>query len=303
MQRFIIKVVLGTLLFFALWALSMCYFAKLPDQHPLRLAIDGKMNILQQQKKPKIVLIGDSNLALGIHSPTLKERFGLEVVNMGVHGGFGLRFSLAQVKDYLQKGDILLIVPVYGAFSSSFYGSTQLNLALRTQLSYLQYMTSFKQLSKVFPQGLNLRDFYASVRNQAPTQAYEIAMNEYGDYTGHHELPNQHSFSINSPLDTLILETNLNEINQFAAAMQAKGVRCFYSASPYPQSLYQKHGLSINRYHQTLQAQLKMPILGQVNSFIYADSLFFDTQNHLNKIGKNLRTQALADFLQQALPQ
>jgi hypothetical protein len=301
MQQFITKVTCGTLLFFVLWALSMRYLIKLPDQHPLRLAIDGKMNILQQQKKPKIVLIGDSNLALGIHSPLLKERCGLEVVNMGVHGGFGLRFSLAQVENYLQKGDLLLIAPVYGAFSTAFYGSSQLNLALRTDLSYLQYMATFAQLSKVFPQGFNMRDAYASLLNQVPEQAYQINMNEHGDYTGHHEQPNQHSYNIHSPIDTLILEANINEVNQFAASLQAKGVRCFYSAAPYPQSLYQKHAASIERYHQRLQTQLKIPVLGQAPSFIYPDSLFFDTQNHLNKTGKNLRTQALAALLQTAL--
>jgi hypothetical protein len=162
-------------------------------------------------------------------------------------------------------------------------------------------MATFAQLSKVFPQGFNIRDAYASVRNQAPEQAYQIAMNEQGDYTGHHDLPNQHSYNIHSPIDTLIVEANVEEVNQFAETMQAKGVRCFYGASPYPQSLYEKHAASIERYHQRLQAQLKVPILGQAQTFIYPDSLFFDTQNHLNKTGKNLRTQTLATLLQTAL--
>lgn len=301
MKKFVLKVILGTALFFILWTLTMLYIGKLPDKNPLRTAIIGKMKLLQEQKKNKIVLIGDSNLALGINSVSIKANTGLEVVNMGVHGGFGLRFSLAQIKDYLQPNDIVLVSPVFGSFSNDFYGSTQLNLALRSDLSFLKYVATFKQISKIFPQGIGMRDFYASVRNQTPKASYEIEMNEHGDYTGHHLLPNQHIFNSDSPIDTLILAETVAELNQFEAEMLSKNVRFFYTYSPYPESLYNKHQDKIKRYELKLDSLLNMPILGTAKDMIYPDSLFFDTKNHLNFQGKELRTAALIEFLVQAL--
>lgn len=301
MKEFVLKVIFGTTLFFLLWFLMMRYVSQLPSESPLRIAIEGKMKILKQQEKTKIVLIGDSNLALGINSASIKSATGLEVVNMGVHGGFGLRFSLAQIKDYLQPNDIVLLSPVLGAFSDDFYGSTQLNLALRSNLAFLKYVATFKQLAKIFPQGINVRDFYASLRNYTPTQSYQIGMNEYGDYTGHHNLPNRQIFNENSPIDSLILAETVAELNLFEAEMKVKNIHFFYTYSPLPQSLHLKHLAKINRYELSLDSLLNMPILGAAADMVYPDSLFFDTKNHLNFKGKELRTAALIGFLQKEL--
>ena len=48
-----------------------------------------KVERLESIEEPKIVLIGDSNLAFGIDSEKIEEGHGIPVVNMGLHGGFG----------------------------------------------------------------------------------------------------------------------------------------------------------------------------------------------------------------------
>src|SRR5258708_4132609 len=44
--------------------------------------------------RPKIILVGGSNLAFGINSEIIEKEFKMPVVNMGLHAGLGLEFTL-----------------------------------------------------------------------------------------------------------------------------------------------------------------------------------------------------------------
>ena len=56
-----------------------------------------KVQRLESIHEPKIVLIGDSNLAFGIDSEKIEEAFDMPVVNMGLHGGLGNEIGRAHV--------------------------------------------------------------------------------------------------------------------------------------------------------------------------------------------------------------
>ena len=59
-----------------------------------------KVNRLKSINEPKIVLLGNSNLAFGIDSKMLEESMNMPVVNMGLHGGDGNAFheEMAKIK-------------------------------------------------------------------------------------------------------------------------------------------------------------------------------------------------------------
>lgn len=59
---------------------------------------------------PKIVLVGDSNLAFGINSEDIEDAFNMPVVNMGLHGGLGSIFSERMARINVDEGDIYIIL-------------------------------------------------------------------------------------------------------------------------------------------------------------------------------------------------
>ena len=75
------------------------YQAALIDKNERLCSIDG----------PKIVLVGNSNLAFGIDSRALEEAFGMPVVNMGMHGGLGNAFNEQAAVQNVCKGDIVIL--------------------------------------------------------------------------------------------------------------------------------------------------------------------------------------------------
>ena len=75
----------------------------------LQASLIDKVQRLENLHEPKIVLIGDSNLAFGIDSEKIEEAFGMPVVNMGLHGGLGNAFHEEMTRLNVTEGDIYII--------------------------------------------------------------------------------------------------------------------------------------------------------------------------------------------------
>ncbi len=92
------------------------YFGALRDKH-------HRLNALPS---PKIVFIGGSNLAFGLDSTLIEQSFHRPVVNMGLCASFGLRFMLEEIKDHINSGDTIVIVPEYGILQNGVDGSADM---------------------------------------------------------------------------------------------------------------------------------------------------------------------------------
>lgn len=78
---------------FLFLALTIGFLLHLSPQYlgNYQASLIDKVERLESIQEPKIVLIGDSNLAFGIDSERIEEAFGMPVVNMGLHGGWEVR--------------------------------------------------------------------------------------------------------------------------------------------------------------------------------------------------------------------
>lgn len=68
-----------------------------------------KMQGMDCSQGPKIVLIGNSNLAFGINSEEIEQEIGMPVVNMGLHASLGNAFLENMAKLNVCEGDIYVI--------------------------------------------------------------------------------------------------------------------------------------------------------------------------------------------------
>src|SRR5215212_5179389 len=91
------------------------YHTNLRDDSYIAAVLE-KDRLIRDTPSPKIILVGGSNLAFGIDSHMLEDSLGVHVVNMGLYAKLGLRYMLAQVKPYIRKGDLVLVVPEYDQF-------------------------------------------------------------------------------------------------------------------------------------------------------------------------------------------
>lgn len=64
-----------------------------------------KVNRLKSIKEPKIILVGDSNLAFGINSKKIEDELEMSVVNLGLHNVLGNAFHEQIAKENIGGGE------------------------------------------------------------------------------------------------------------------------------------------------------------------------------------------------------
>lgn len=112
MKRIILKlaaIFLAVFVLIASFVLVAFKFAAPQYKNAYTAAIPKKIERLNSIEEPKIILIGNSNLAFGIDSSMLEEKFGMPVVNLGGHGGLGVAFHYNMARSGINEGDIVII--------------------------------------------------------------------------------------------------------------------------------------------------------------------------------------------------
>ncbi len=69
-----------------------------------------------ENRKPAIILVGGSNVAFGYDSKIICDSMNMDVVNFGLHAGFGLKYIIDDLSQYIKKGDVIIISPEYAHF-------------------------------------------------------------------------------------------------------------------------------------------------------------------------------------------
>jgi hypothetical protein len=95
----------------------------------------------------------------------------------------------------------------------------------------------------------------------------------------------------NTPMDTQIIPM----LQAFTADMKARGVTVLISHTPIIRRYYMQHRESIDRLHETMAHAAPLTVTRPPSEFVFDASQMFDTVYHLNKEGRRLRSEMVAE--------
>jgi len=266
------------------------------------LALKDKTVTLENTGSPRIVFVGGSNLVFGVDSKRVQDSTGLPVVNMAMLGGYGLTFMLNGVKQGIRKGDILILSFEY------YLGEGEMDLLAHTVdmvPGAYAYLNSYEKRAYPFADAkLKLKHFIDALQTTAQFNTGYVeeiyrrdAFNSYGDVISHLEKPTPKVLGRRFKIEANDYTHYIQIMNDFAAYAKSKGASLYYLYPDYPRSEYKKYLPAITSYDQQMRKLLAIPILNKVDTFIYDDEYFFDTVYHLNKKGREMRTNTLIDII------
>lgn len=289
--------ILHSLFFFFILVLLFVSIQLLPRRtvpNDFMYGVALKHHLADEIQKPKIILVGGSNVAFGFDSREIRDSLGMPVINMGIHGQLGLVFMLNETKAVMKSNDIVFLSPEYllslkgtweakntaGNFyppSKSYYPWDPLaNLAYAVQLNRRLLREA---LAKEVSSG------YDSVYS---SKSFDTTN---GDVISHlNQL--HHRVLTGSDLKYEYWD-GIRAINRFAEYAQSKNVKAYFLFPTFAVSFFQKNENVINRYESDIRKGLKIPVLNTPADFKYPDSLYYDTQYHLLKTGRKMRTEEL----------
>lgn len=260
-------------------------------------ALIDKVSRLQSINDPKIVLLGNSNLAFGMDSKSLEEAMGMPVVNMGLHGSLGNAFLEQMGKLNVNSGDIYILCHSDYNDDNRITDATVAWLAIENhfQLWKILRLSDIGTMIGKFPiylkKSLNL--YSSGTGNQDPGGVYaRNAFNKYGDV----ELLREKSIyteeiAVDCPTVGEITVKRINDLNSY---LESKGAVLLVAGYPIGNGKLTADSSEFQRFQETLIEKLDCQVISNYEDYMLDYSYFYDANYlHLTTKGAAIRTEQL----------
>ena len=286
---------------FAAVMLMLIFQCVMPQYTALyNAAIIDKYDRLSSLSQPKIILVGDSNVAFGFYSELIEEAFDMPVVNFGLHGSLGQVFNTNVIKGCISEGDIIVIAPAGYHYSTDSMDCVMAWLTIENHFKLWRGIPreNYKNMLSAYPTYLKrvLGLFVTNTGNRIEDSPWgRVDFNTYGDYD--HPRPEcrivDDNYSQHFSSETLDGQLGMywNDYNRYVLS---KNAVLYMSAPPI---LGEALEVDLDSMQRQLNEGLEFPMISKLSDYVYPLEYFYDTGFHMNDHGRAVRTQQLIDDL------
>jgi hypothetical protein len=294
-----------------------------PDGNDLALGTLDKHARLEAAASPRLAFVGGSNLLFGMDSEAVQSALPYGVANLGMNAYLGLSFMIEDVRDHLERGDVLVISLENDAYFESApfdpvlgRGSDLLMIVKARPVSSgsLQGLSQWMSVIRWIPraaQEKSMRVIEERLRSWAgrPTDVSLIAsvetragLDSFGDLESHLDIPYDYPWEPMPELSGAQLSDRLFALlARTYSELEERGVRVLVLPPPTPDSYLEREGTAIEAIWDRVRGEIPGAWVADGSQFVYPDSLFWDNVNHLNRAGRELRTAAVIEHLRTAI--
>ena len=273
------------------------------DENDYNASLIDKVKRLKSIHVPKIILVGNSNLAFGMDSEMLENAVSMPVVNLGLHGGLGNAFHENIAKLNINSSDIIIVC--HSTYSDdSRIDDIELcwhTLKYHKDLWKILKPEEYFDMSIAFPKYWR-RSIQKIIKRTILPSDTEIsaysrqAFNKYGDVvvkpnsginsTDKIFTPN----SLKLPAINEICTNRLNELNNYA---KERGATLLIAGYPIAYGKYTPPDEEYEQFQTELREKLDCEIISDFKDYFIPYKYFYDGTLHLNEEGARSRTQQL----------
>ena len=305
MKQFLKKICLFLGLFLLSAALVFAlHFFVIGNQNlgSFQAALLDKTERLRSIGEPKIILIGNSNLAFGVDSQRIQEALGMPVVNMGLHGGLGNAFLENMVKLGVSEGDIVVVCHSDYDDDGTIPDPALawITVEMHPEFWKLIPAKAIPQMLKAYPGYLYssaVRFLTGSPKNvpETGTSYSRAGFNAFGDVCVRGE--DSFVFTEGSVVVPQVGEETAARLNALNHYILSRGATMVVAGYPIGSGEFTPAEAEFDAFEAQLREALDCPVISQFADYFIPYSCFYDTVFHLNDVGVKLRTgQLIADL-------
>jgi hypothetical protein len=258
---------------------------------------------------PQIIIVGDSNVALGVSARMIQQALGMPATNYGLHAGMGQIFPAESIKDCIHPGDIVVLAPCeyernFCNLVLEWSGSTHLlsELADFRNPRYLERLRAFPSYLQATIAALWRGRGILPERETAPGFTKVFSRRSFDAY-GDMAYPRPATLLQADALPRAALQTYpgkelLDFWNEYAAYVRGKGATLYMSCPPI---LDCSIGIDLDLAQSMLEEGLDFPVISKFRDYVYPYTDFYDQSLHLTDAGTAKRTAQLIRDLSAAL--
>lgn len=265
-------------------------------------ALEDKYNRLMESKSPKIIVVGGSSAAYGLDSKTLSEAMDMDVVNMGLHAGLGLRFPCETAKKNIQEGDIVLIACEYPAYTGETMYPLETWFAVENRSEFYDCVPRDQIISllKYYPTYLGEKiDSMRNGTNYVKKEARQY-FNSYGDYCEERkdkvDFETYYAVIREDTLDDKIIDY----LKGFKKYVEKRGAKVLITFPPHTDHIATTDE-EVDAFAKKLERETGIQLISKPQDYFLPEEYFYDSDYHLNDRGVPIRTELLIKDLQEAV--
>ena len=313
MKRLVISVFLffGTIAILSVLAICLIF----PKIQLYTKPFDGYLSRCQsltnECSRPRLVLVGGSNLACGIYDHQLEKLLNdrYQLMNLGFHAGLGIGLHFDMIFDALRPGDVVVLAAEYTNFGDRWSGglpavvfrcdvlgrnlflstlhdrwsSTDCNLWRQYALEKLHKLTNGNQL--FHETKIEDREKDDVLNNSAnivgPTKEYAKA-------------------SVWSAGPYKLNRQSIRLLSELGDEFKARGITFLISAPAFDERHYALHP-EVDDFYELIAKIPNLSVISRPADYTFPLEEMDNTEWHVNRIGREKRTRKLAAEIFNAL--
>lgn len=286
-----------------LFGMIIFFLIKLSPQYLMnyQASLIDKVERAENIDEPKIVLLGNSNLAFGMDSEKIEEAIHMPVVNMGLHGGVGNVFHERMALLNVNEGDIYIICHSSYADNGEIGNKSLIWITIENHFDLWRIlrMEDVKSMFEAYPAYLKkcLSLWITRDGNIDAGGVYSrSAFNEYGDIEWE-DNGCIYDFSEYQSSVPKISDNVVERLNNLSEYLESKGATLLLAAYPIADTPNRSSDEEFINFENELKEKMIAPVVSHYTDYIYPCDYFFDTNLHLNNVGKHARTNQLIEDL------
>ena len=264
-------------------------------------SIIDKVNRLNSINEPKIILVGNSNLAFGINSERIEKELSMPVVNLGLHGGMNNEFNEKVAMQNINEGDLVIVC--YTSYSDDgkitdpalAWITIEDNFDLWPLISIQNYPNMLWHYKEYFKDCFEL--WITKSGNKYESHSYSrSAFNKYGDVVvrtpgGYAERST--IFNATSLYIPDINDTCTNRLNRFNEYVESRGAKLAVASYPIAYGEFTPSKSDYEKFQNDLENALDFEVISDFTDYFIPYEYFYDTKYHLTDEGVDIRTEQL----------
>lgn len=307
MKNFIKKILLALIpLLLILLVAGTVFYTKISPQYSYGYcaSIIDKLDYAASITRPKIILVGNSNVPFGFDSELLEKETGMAVVNLGIHGSLQNAFQENLAKDSLKSGDIILICHSNFKDNGKLGQASLACITIENHFDYLKFLSpkdyvsfficSFDYMAKAT--GL----FLSHQGNKDTKDVYSRnAFNKYGDVC----YPRKPLGNLEKTELPGVSKTCMKRLKKLRRYAENKGASVLIAGYPILIDRDDENGQTeyFENFQKELEKQSPVPVICNYKDYFFDESYFYNTNLHLTNEGAKIRSKKTADDLKKYL--
>lgn len=257
--------------------------------------------LLKNKKQKKIVFIGGSNLAMGLDSKKLQKEFiDYKIINYGHRFQFGLNFYFNEIKEYIDSGDIVVIVPEYEIILKDYFGKQALTKIYLERLNNYPLKVDDIDTRSVFDYIIERFKFLIALKNgyfkQKENHNKIDGFNEFGDLTCHWKFKHKQLEIYNDVKNPILAMSIQNQILNFNNYCKNNQIKVLLIPPMNARNNFIKIN-NLTNFNIAFWNKLGIPYLCKPEDMVIDDSFFYDTPYHLLYQGVQIKTDKIIQIL------